>query len=377
MPLRILLTRKSPAFLSAAALLFLLGSSSAASATVAAPDVRLAASHPSALRPAATTVTWHRLTLQNGWKSARSNSLDVANPSYAISGGMVYLDGALRQPVGSSTQFGVLPAGYRPSHTLYFAVYTGANGVAGSLRINPTGTLQAFNGAARDLTSLAAISFPVSGMTWHALTLKNGWVSSQQQWKTGNPAYAVKSGIVHLAGSLHLPSGGNTMFGVLPKGARPAHALYLIVYNFNGATGTVRIRPDGRLNAYGPAAVSLVSLAGISFPNAAFAWKKLVLEDGWTSSQTAYGTGDPSYATVGPIVYLTGSMHQASGTSPVSGNLPQAARTPNGLLFLTYTLAGSYGSILVARSFLVIGSTPASNAQNFTSLAAISYPRNS
>jgi hypothetical protein len=80
---------------------------------------------------------------------------------------------------------------------------------------------------------------------------------------------------------------------------------------------------------------------------------------------------------VGPIVYLTGSMHQASGSSSVFASTPAAARPSHSVLVLTFTFSGSYGSLLVTPSLLDAGSTPSGNAQSYTSLAAISYPRNS
>ena len=80
---------------------------------------------------------------------------------------------------------------------------------------------------------------------------------------------------------------------------------------------------------------------------------------------------------VGPIVYLSGSMHQASGTNSKYASMPTAARPSNDLIFLTYTDAGTHGTLVLTRSYLAAGSNPQSDAQGFTSLAAISYPRNS
>lgn len=65
----------------------------------------------------------------------------------------------------------------------------------------------------------------VTGVTWHKLTLINGWTSSQNVYGTGNPRYAISGGVVYLSGSLH--AGTSTSFAVLPKAARPAHWLYM------------------------------------------------------------------------------------------------------------------------------------------------------
>src|SRR5262249_28697291 len=58
-------------------------------------------------------------------------------------------------------------------------------------------------------------------VTWHELNLVNGWVSSQGDWNSGDPSYAISGGVVYLSGSLH---GGisHSVFAVLPKAARPA-----------------------------------------------------------------------------------------------------------------------------------------------------------
>ncbi|HXP21337.1 MAG TPA: hypothetical protein VN840_16970 [Streptosporangiaceae bacterium] len=365
--------------MSAAVLLSLLaGGGAAASAAVAAPGSQIAR-HGSPAPRAAARVSWHKLSLRNGWKSANSKALPAGNPSYAISGGMVYLSGSVRQPSGSNSMFAVLPRGFRPAHALFITVYTQSD-VAGTLRIAPNGQMFASNGRAQTFTSLAAISFPVFKKTWHAVALKNGWQSAQHPYDSGDPAWAVSGGIVHLAGSLHQISGANSIVGTLPAAARPAHVLYITVYTFVGSTGTVVIDPNGTVSAYGSQAQAFTSLAGISYPTSATKWHKLTLADNWTSSQSSYNSGDPAYAIIGPIVYLSGSMHQPSGTSGLFGVLPSAARPSHVLEIETYTFAGTYGAfglIPNPQGWMFVVSTPQSDAQDYTSLAAISYPRNS
>lgn len=357
----------------------MLGGGAAASAAITAPNGSQIASRVTAARPTVTKVSWHKLALRNGWKSANSKSLPAGNPSYALSGGMVYLSGSLRQPSGSDNVFAVLPRGYRPSHVLYIAVYTQTD-VAGTLQIDPNGDLRAYNGNAQTFTSLAAVSFGVFKKGWHTLVLHNGWKSSQPQWNSGNPSWAVSGGIVHLSGSLHQASGTNNLVGTLPGAARPTHVLYISVYTFGGSTGTLVIEPDGRVFAYGSQAPSFTSLAGISYATAKIKWHKLTLADNWTSSQGIYNSGDPAYAIVGPIVYLSGSMHQPTGTSGLFGVLPKAGRPAHVLEINVYTFGGTRGSIGLIpnpQGWMFVVSTPQSNAQDYTSLAAISYPRNS
>src|SRR5262245_22896184 len=165
-----------------------------------------------------------------------------------------------------------------------------------------------------------------AGVTWHALALKNGWKSSQRQFTTGNPSWAVKGGVVYLSGSLHQPSGFNDQFAVLPLAARPSHALYISVYTLNGSHGTLYIQPHGKMFAYGGSARGFTSLAGVSFPARSMAQHRLALRNGWNSSQFRWNTGDPSYAVRNGVVYLSGSLHQRVGASDRFALLPAAAR---------------------------------------------------
>ena len=66
----------------------------------------------------------------------------------------------------------------------------------------------------------------ITGVTWHQLTLTNGWVSGQSQEPgDGIPAWTVRNGVVYLTGSDMQTSGTNGEFAVLPSAARPAHVL--------------------------------------------------------------------------------------------------------------------------------------------------------
>ena len=66
----------------------------------------------------------------------------------------------------------------------------------------------------------------ITGVTWHQLTLTNGWVSGQSQEPgDGISAWTVRNGVVYLTGSVMQTSGTNGEFAVLPSAARPAHVL--------------------------------------------------------------------------------------------------------------------------------------------------------
>ncbi|HXP19655.1 MAG TPA: hypothetical protein VN840_08415 [Streptosporangiaceae bacterium] len=224
-------------------------------------------------------------------------------------------------------------------------------------------------------TTSAAPAVAATGVTWHKLALSNGWQSSQARYNTGDPAWAVRSGIVYLSGSMHQAAGSNPTFAVLPKAARPARALYITVYTFDGTTGHLYITPDGQMFVYStPAgnARDYTSLAAVSFPAAGTAGHKLSLINGWKSSQSAWDTGDPAYSVRGGVVYLSGAMHQAAGTNKKVGSLPKAAR-PASVEYLTvYTDAGTTGQLLVYPKGPIYAVGAAT--RSFTSLAGISFP---
>jgi hypothetical protein len=328
--------------------------------------------------PAATTVTWHKLTLLNGWKSSQSTWVS-GNPSYAISGGVVYLSGSLHGGAPGSN-VAVLPKAARPAHWLYLSVYT-FDGTHGTLLIKSDGEMSVYSSPAASATnfaSLAAVSYPTASTTRHNLTLMNGWTSGQNPYGTGAPSYVVKNGIVYLSGSL---KGGTTSdSAILPAGARPSHIIYRGVYTLDGTFGEVYIEPSGFIGVIlTSASKGFTSLAGISFPISTVTQHKLALLNGWKSAQTPSGTGTFSYAVKGGVVYLSGGIKQPSGTSGLVAVLPQAARPVHNLWITVYTSSGTVGTLQIQRTgkLLVSSIADPSAARTITSLAAISYPHNS
>src|SRR5215469_849477 len=226
----------------------------------------------------------------------------------------------------------------------------------------------------------------VSGVTWHALRLLNGWQSGQGTWNSGNPSWAVKGGVVYLSGSLHQPSGRNPEFAVLPAAARPARTLFLAVYTENGGTGSLTISPAGLMKVvsvfvlrsdpevlFSPiGARAYTSLAGVSFPAATTAGHKLSLLDGWQSSQPGFGTGAPAYTVIGGVVHLAGALHQPTGTNDEFAVLPPAARPARVLYLTVYTFEDSPGVLQINPDGEM--SAYLGNAQSLTSLAGVSFP---
>jgi hypothetical protein len=234
--------------------------------TAGAGSASAATAQPAA--HALTGVTWHQLTLINGWVPGQSQFAGDGIPAWTVRNGVVYLSGSVIQASGTNSEFAVLPPAARPSRVLYMTVATVAH-TQGFIIVRPNGAVQAWADPyadAQGLTSLAGISYPAKAMAMSKVSLQNGWQSSDSQWGTGDPSYSVSDGMVYLSGSLHQPAGSNQVFGVLPPAARPARTMYLSVYTYNGTIGLLEIDTSGTMYAYEGGAQQYTSLAGISYP---------------------------------------------------------------------------------------------------------------
>jgi len=346
------------------------GSASAATAQPAGPTI--------------TGVSWHQLTLINGWVSGQSQFPGDGIPAWTVRSGVVYLTGSVIQTAGDLGEFAVLPPAARPSHVLYMTVDVAGQGTHGWIIIEPNGAMYAMGDPYSDaqaFTGLAGISYPAKAMAMSKLSLENGWQSSAAEFGTGNPAYSVSNGMVYLSGSLNQPAGDNQVFGVLPPAASPAHTMYLSVYTFGGAVGLLEIDTNGNMLAYEGGAQQYTSLAGVSFPVAPAATNQLTMINGWQSAQSPYGTGDPSYSVKNSVVHLSGSLFQppAAGDTQEFAVLPKAAR-PKYCLYLKTAVSppdsiAAQGQIVICpNGQMYSDSFPLSESESFTSLAGISYP---
>ena len=368
--------RRAPLALVVAALMSLAGGTAANAAPLSgnAPQREL----DSAAKPA--SFTWHTLNLLNGWKSAAKKILLTGTPAWAYRDGVVYLRGAIKQsnPDGS-TNFAQLPKFARPPHKLYLQIATGSD-AAGILYIGPGGTLEAYDGNANAFASLAAISYPTAAIKSHQLTMRNSWVSSQPDYQTGNPAYAISQGVVYLSGSMHSvtnPAPISLAF-VLPKAAWPAHSMYLSVYTLDGTSpGIVQIESTGEVDVAAGDAVGYTSLAGISFPVSSTKWHNFKLEGEWKPAPPKYDTGAPAYAVVNGVVYLSGSMYQPVADSRVWSQPPAAARTADVIDREVDTADAMAGAVTITATRGRVGTNSFSNAQIFTSFDGIAYPPSS
>jgi hypothetical protein len=362
----------------------------AATSILAGGSAAIAAPTAPTARPATAKFTWHSLKLINGWQSASTSANPTGTPAWATHNGVVYLRGAIENPnTSNATQFARLPASARPASNLYVQVFvqgvgtltdpaTAQNaGLTGTVYISSNGRLFVQHNPAYFFTSLDSISYPTASVKPVKLTLENGWRSEEGTYGTGDPSYAIHGGIVYVSGSL---TGGeaDSPAAVLPKAARPAHVIWLSVYAFAGATGSVRILPNGQIQIFSNnEAQQYISLAGISFPVASTKWHNFKLINGWTTTQSNFDTGAPAYAVINGVVYLTGSTHQATGFGSQWARIPAAARPADQIQVETYTDEFTSGAVYLVKNSASASSAPIANARAFTSLGGIAYPPSS
>ncbi len=317
-------------------------------------------------------VTWHPISLRNGWvPTGRSDS--IASPSWAVSHGIVYLRGAVRQAAARRLEFALLPKAARPPRTIDVEVSTGPRyGGSAYIEIQADGAMTAHIAprSSQATALLTAMSYPQAGASvargMHKLTLLNGWVPYHAR-ASGDPSYTLSGRIVYLSGSvIKTRHSGRQPFARLPKVARPMRVMYVTAYDgIPSNAGTVKIAPNGYIYAFdvlGP----FISLTGISYPAAGIRMPVLQLQGGWTPLMDA---GQPSYAVVGGVVYLVGAANPPDSGCCTITVLPAGAAPRHLVMNATVEILPG-GAIL---------GNPASigNSGDFSSLAGISYPLHS
>jgi len=126
-------------------------------------------------------------------------------------------------------------------------------------------------GGGAGYAATATSSHPATKITWHSLALRNNWKPAAKGFQVGWPKYAVSNGVVYLTGvaarsnqSSPIPS----VIGVLPKGARPTHNLWMTAFNYAAAGASeIEIATNGNVEVLGNGGDEnyFTSLAGISF----------------------------------------------------------------------------------------------------------------
>lgn len=116
-----------------------------------------------------------------------------------------------------------------------------------------------------------AVTSPV--VTFHGLSLVNGWQSENANDGTGNPRVGLLNGIVYLKGSLAQPTPGSSLIALLPSAYRPVDTMLINVWTSGGTAGTLEILATGQMFlssntscGSGNTAQCFTSLASISWP---------------------------------------------------------------------------------------------------------------
>jgi hypothetical protein len=330
----------------------------------------------------ATGLTWHPLTLINGWQSAQG-SYTTGDPAWAVKNGIVYLSGSLIQPGATPTsndEFAVLPPAARPSASqdMDLVAYT-LNGTQGFIGIGPGGALTALSpnpSDAQGFTSLAGISYPAATTATHNLSAVNGW-SGSGMGGTNKLTYAVTGGVVRLSGETWQNSGSsNPEFAVLPAAARPAHKESFPFDMCGPGVGTLAITPNGQMSLTGAGARYCSFLDGIAFPAASTATTGLTLVNGWQSAPGQYTTGNPAYSVTGGVLHLSGALTQPGGGAEEFAVLPSSAWPAHDVYITTFAYNGEPGAVEIQPNGEMYAFDPNGNVdtQAFTSLAGVSYP---
>ena len=111
-------------------------------------------------------------------------------------------------------------------------------------------------------------------------------------------------------------------------------------------------------------------------------WTSLSLINGWASENGTYGTGNPKVAEQSNIVYLSGSLGQATPGSETFATLPSSFRPAHNLYITVYTNGDTSGTLYIGHDGTMEAYSSGScgseiTAQCFTSLATVSFPVNS
>ncbi len=120
---------------------------------------------------------------------------------------------------------------------------------------------------------------------------------------------------------------------------------------------------------------------GASLPNTV-SFQKLTLVNGWVSENSTFGSGAPSAGVSNGVVYLSGSLAQPAPGVDGFATLPSADRPVHNLYITVYTNDGITGTLFIGtdgtmEAFSGTSCGSGNTAQCFTSLATVSFPKNS
>jgi hypothetical protein len=216
---------------------------------------------------------------QNGWQARPYGTVSPGveylgtTDNGSVTLGSVRLSGAISGGANGSVAF-TLPAGYRPSTTVYVPVdMCGATN--GRLIISPDGTAivqqeSPASANANCFTSLDGAWFALNpSPNYQTLSLQNGWYGAG--YGTATPAVDLDGTTVQFSGSI-ATSGTNPVAFTLPPLYRPSTDVYISVDMCNATKGRLHIQANGVAsvqaeNGTFSNAQCFTSLDGVSFTN--------------------------------------------------------------------------------------------------------------
>jgi hypothetical protein len=314
------------------------------------------------------TGSFTALTLQNGWTNA---AFGATTAGVEEQSGVIHLKGAIAS--GSTGPAFTLPAGFRPSTSVYIPVDL-CSSAKGRLFIQPSGAVTVFAEnaftSAQCFTSLDGASFPLSDFT--PLTLLNGWTNAP--FSTNSAGFYVVDGIVHLRGAV-ATAGSSAQPFTLPVGFRPATSVYVPVDLCAAKKGRLLIQPSGVVTVQADVAFAdaqcFTSLEGASFALSTGGFTALALQNGWTNAP--FSTRNAAVINDAGTIRFQGAI--ASGTTGLAFTLPAGLR-PATMVYVPVDLCGAANGRLIidpSGNATVQAEIAFSDAQCFTSLEGASF----
>jgi hypothetical protein len=162
----------------------------------------------------------------------------------------------------------------------------------------------------------------------------------------------------------------------------PAIVISILAVALSFGGGAYASTHHGSTSNYPPVRVSNSPVATQAATAAGVTWTSLSLINGWATENGTYGTGNPKVSLQGGIVYLSGSLAQATPGNETFAILPASFRPSHNMYITVYTNGDTSGTVFIAHSGVMeaYSATPCGSgntAQCFTSLATLSFPINS
>lgn len=319
--------------------------------------------------PVSVSSKFTSLTLISPWVNGPF-STELAAISNANN--VVQLKGGLSTTGTGQSPF-VVPAGFRPSGTVYVATDLVVGNV-GRFVIDTAGnvTVQDEGGGfvnAKSFTSLENVWYALNATGYTSLALINGWTTTV--FGTRAPAVKNDGGIIRLQGAIS--SGTTAQPFTLPAGFRPSTDTYVPIGLCNAVKGRLYIQPTGAVTIQGSFtdAQCFTSLEGVSFALNNTGFSTVALQNGWTNS--VFSTRPFAVRNDDGVLHFEGAI--GSGTSTLITQLPPQLRPARNVYINIDLCNAAKGRIYVLPDGTVTVQTvgPFSDAQCFTSLEGASF----